>query len=262
MGLPNLVSHHEAGASLPSKQFTDESYVSSLAQRLSTCVQARTTSIEWTFGIVGVLLAAAAATPNQGTLIPALLSYLALALTIPLVSLATGSQSTCRNLSLVSSHITHLRFSEVLLTPKGVTKEDFEQHLARFAVQADLLGARVQTRASLYRDVLFMGPGYLFVGGLAMFAYSWHSFLIDAGALSTLAAITLAVLEPAVVLVVLIWIVWNTTLKEAVANLTEMPECPVCKAQGRPSDRERLLKDGKPLEGFEKLGVRRPEDHT
>jgi len=235
------------GLSIGPRSFTDASYTAALAQRIALSAQARTTSIEWSFGIVGVLLAAAVAISNQRTILPSLVSFVAVAITIPLASLAVSNESSCRGLSVVSAHLTCARFHEVLL--KSVDAGTFEKHLARVAVQIDLLGARVETRASLYADVLLMGPGYLFAGASAVFGYSWYTYWAKSGTLTTIPAVAVAILAPTMLIVVLCWMVWTTRLTPKVANLTEMPECPVCHAQGEVG---KLLQDGQVPTGFEK----------
>lgn len=235
------------GLSIGPESFTDASYTAALAQRTALSAQARTTSIEWSFGIVGVLLAAAVAISNQRTILPSLVSLVAVAITIPLASLAVSNESTLRGLAVVSAHLTCARFHEVLL--KSVDAGTFEKHLARVAVQIDLLGARVQTKASLYTDVLLMGPGYLFVGASAVFGYSWYTYWTNSGTLTTIPAVAVAILAPALLIVVLCWMVWTTRLTSKVANLTEMPECPVCRTQGEVG---KLLQDGHVPTGFEK----------
>jgi hypothetical protein len=229
-------------------RFTEETYESNLLQRFASSAQARTTSIEWSFGIVGVLLAAAAATVAQDTFVPPLLSFIALALAIPLAALATVSHAYCRGISVVSSHVTQSRFWDVLPPRNGMNHEEFDKHLARVAVQVDLQGGRVQTKRSLFTNVLLMGPGYLFVGVLAFFIYSWLTFRYATGGMSGVPAVLVTTLTPTLVLLAIIWIVWSTTLKGYVANLTEARNCPICAAQG---DVDLLLRDGKILTGFE-----------
>jgi hypothetical protein len=223
---PTVVVGNSLGVDF--SKFPDKNYVANLADRLEGAKKNRNTSIEWSFGIVGVLLAAAVAAPNQATLLPWLLTLTAIALVVQLTALSTASHTACRGLSVISAHLAYLQFSALLPSNTSITVPQFRRHTIRLIVQVDFLGARVQTGLSLFRDVLLLGPGYLFFAALGLNLYISYLHL-GSFTQSTYAWWLLAILLPLVLTIVIAAATYGPrTLNPHEAELKSLKNCPVC----------------------------------
>lgn len=207
--------------------FPDKAYADGQIIRVEGAKQSRNRSIEWSFGIVGVLLAAAVAAPSHTTLLTLMLCVTAAALAIQLTALSTSDQSACRGLQVIGAHLNYLRFPQLLPKSAELTEQAFWAHTLGIIVQVDLLGARVQTKASLFRDVLLFGPGYLFLSALVL---SWSLAYLDLGPLTTANSLdwVLAIALPSLLYLVLGVISFRRTLGKSEAKLDGLKDCPVC----------------------------------
>jgi hypothetical protein len=221
------MSGPEEQSSPDAKPFYDNTYLADLTQRHSSAALERSTAIEWTFGIVGVLVAASVVTMGKGTILSPLLVLFALALTIPLASLATRAHLAIQSLGVVKAHVTYMRYSKEVL-PGEITETDFGDHLADVAEEVELKHARVQTRLSSILNVLAMGPGYLFGGALLVFLYQWNLYWPLIGhRFSPIAAVMWII--PFVPLILITWNRWASLNRVVASESMKRENCPVCK---------------------------------
>lgn len=174
--------------------FPFSGYLQRASDRAAGASTARYTSIEWSLGIIGVLLGASAATLSQNAAAALASSSLALVLVVPLFTVGLQSANDGRRFSVVLSHL-DLRQADRLAvgSPGPSLGPKFDQHLKAIISEIDYDGKRVESRVSLILNTLLKGFLYLFFGAFAMELLALHQLGYPAEAVALGLGIPLAV---------------------------------------------------------------------
>jgi|SRR5208283_5234542 len=156
------------------REFLDDSnnvmaFAEQVGARIDRALENRNQFIEWTFGIVGVILVGGLLAYPTFPLATWAASALSVTLVAPLLQLAVKNHAAYRQLGVVHQHLLRLG-----LKVDDDSFPEFSAHVKNVVKELAIIGRVPETKRSLYANLLRMGYVYLGLAALATFVLvSW-----------------------------------------------------------------------------------------